>query len=260
MVAELKRKILPLIANCYGKFLHRQQTMGHRVLMYHAVGSPVENDPRGIFSIRPDLFDTHVQWLADHCHGQTVSLSEGLKDLSKATLSITFDDGYADNLHVAAPLLLKHSLPFIVFVTSNFVKEKKKGFLTPQELRKLSELPGVNIGAHGKTHIALARCEKSVCETELSESKKYLEDLTGKTVASLSYPYGSVNSQVKVSVQKCGYAHAASSFFGMNKAQADFLCLKRTEITGHDSLAIFQQKILGWWDWYRLRQLNMRAA
>ena len=41
--------------------------------------------------------------------------------LPHAALAITFDDGYADNLLVAAPLLHKHRLPATVFIATGFL-------------------------------------------------------------------------------------------------------------------------------------------
>lgn len=43
--------------------------------------------------------------------------------LPSRALSITFDDGYADNLTVAAPLLSKMGLPATVFVASNYLDQ-----------------------------------------------------------------------------------------------------------------------------------------
>ena len=234
--------------------------MGHRILMYHAVGFQVESDLQGLFSIKPELFASHMEWLAGLGQIQVLSLSEGLKDLSRPTVSISFDDGYEDNFKVAAPLLLKQSFPFTVFVTSDSIKKHKKGFLTPEDLKEFSSLPGVTIGAHGKSHVPLVKCNEVDLLIELSESKKYLEDLIGKPVITMSYPHGSVDDEVRRAVKKCGYLNAATSFFGINTPNIDVFSLRRTEITGHDSLSVFQEKIWGWWDWYRFKQWVARSA
>jgi peptidoglycan/xylan/chitin deacetylase (PgdA/CDA1 family) len=48
-----------------------------------------------------------------------VRLRDG--SLPRSALAITFDDGYADNATVAAPLLRKHGLPATVFVATGYI-------------------------------------------------------------------------------------------------------------------------------------------
>ena len=53
-------------------------------------------------------------------------LEEGIErlrsnSLPRAALSITFDDGYRDNLEVAAPLLAKHGIAATIFVATGFL-------------------------------------------------------------------------------------------------------------------------------------------
>jgi peptidoglycan/xylan/chitin deacetylase (PgdA/CDA1 family) len=68
--------------------------------------------------------EAHFAWIAAHAH--CVSLDELVDDLARrrlrpGTVAITFDDGYANNLHVALPLLERFRLPATFFVAAGYI-------------------------------------------------------------------------------------------------------------------------------------------
>jgi len=74
----------------------------------------------------PDVgrFSTQVRFLARHM--QVLPLAEALQRLAAGTLpplavSITFDDGYANNLHHALPVLESVGVPATVFVATGYL-------------------------------------------------------------------------------------------------------------------------------------------
>jgi len=228
---------------------------GLRILLYHAVGSRLEHDAYGI-SIAPDLFTCHMAALVD---SQDVTLA----DLSRAAFSdeglrvaVTFDDGYKDNLHRAAPILLKYGVPFAVFVTSSFIRSGSADYLSPSELRELANLPGVTIGSHGATHVPLAGCDDRTLWNELHGSRLYLEDTIGRPVWAVSYPHGSVTRRVADVARQAGYITGVCSRFDINAPGRDPLLLCRTEIVAGDSERVFRQKLRGTWDWSRWQKVD----
>jgi peptidoglycan/xylan/chitin deacetylase (PgdA/CDA1 family) len=94
--------------------------------MYHSVApNEVANhiDPKN--RISPDLFDQQMGFLSKYRHVvslscliEKVSAGEALPDNSVA---ITFDDGYLDNLTVAAPILQSYNLPSTIFLATGYV-------------------------------------------------------------------------------------------------------------------------------------------
>lgn len=222
---------------------------GLRILLYHAIGSPALGDSRGLFSLRPDRFEQQMDELSERHAGRVVGLDPDLRIASGPQIAITFDDGYADNLAVAAPILAARGLPFTVFVTADFVRKSRPGFLTPSGLRELAALPKVRIGAHGATHVALSACDDMQLREELHSSKQYLEEMIGREVCTMAYPYGAADRRVRDAVVAAGYRLAASSYAQVNDARRDRLMLGRTEVLGGDSLRVFRQKLHGDWDW-----------
>lgn len=89
------------------------------ILGYHRVYADAE-DPFDL-SVTAEEFDAHLGFLAHHA--RIVSLSQAVSELSagsipRRTVVITFDDGYADTLTAALPLLQRYDLPATVFVAT----------------------------------------------------------------------------------------------------------------------------------------------
>ena len=251
----LKRTGQELIANLSSTFLRCISTprCGFRVLLYHSVSSGFNFGPRGLFTIYPHVFEAQMKMLSKSTDVSLISLSDGLKTISNSdlTVAVTFDDGYKDNLNTVAPIMQKYRIPFTVFVSTSFIQNETPEFLTPSELRELSMMPGVTIGSHGTTHTRLKELNKRDLRDELISSKHYIEDITGKEVNAISYPHGSVDSNVREAAIIAGYKLGACSRFDINNKNVDSLLLRRTTILVKDSYKVWLQKLNGAWDWYK---------
>jgi peptidoglycan/xylan/chitin deacetylase (PgdA/CDA1 family) len=92
------------------------------ILLYHRVAE-LPTDPQ-LLSVSPANFSEHLQILQRY--GNPISLQAVGKFIEQRftkshRVSVTFDDGYADNLHNAKPLLEKYGVPATVFVTSGYL-------------------------------------------------------------------------------------------------------------------------------------------
>jgi peptidoglycan/xylan/chitin deacetylase (PgdA/CDA1 family) len=93
----------------------RPSRPGLRVLCYHSVGTDLPGDPYGL-SLPPAVFGGQMDLLASGGLGTPVALG-GAKLDGSPEICVTFDDGYADALTAAAPVLAELGLPFTVCVT-----------------------------------------------------------------------------------------------------------------------------------------------
>lgn len=247
-LAQLGHRFITELAALSG--ICRAPQNGLRILMYHAVGGPADNDARGYYSITAERFSRHMEILSQTAGVAMSPVTQSAWEADIAKVAITFDDGYRDNLRVAAPILVAHDMPFTVYVATRFVRERHPDFLSPEEVRELAALPGATIGAHGDTHVPLASCDDSALARELADSRAYLEDLTGRKVTTMSYPHGSVDRRVRDAAEAAGYDHAGCSHIGINRSMCDPLLLSRTTIFSHDGEHSFRRKLAGCWDWY----------
>jgi peptidoglycan/xylan/chitin deacetylase (PgdA/CDA1 family) len=96
---------------------------GHQVLIFHRVLA--ETDPMMPGEIDLAWFDATVAMLTRHF--QILPLMEAVElaasgGLPRASLSITFDDGYADNRQNALPILEKHGAHATFFIAVDFIE------------------------------------------------------------------------------------------------------------------------------------------
>jgi peptidoglycan/xylan/chitin deacetylase (PgdA/CDA1 family) len=96
----------------------RARPMG-LILLYHRVAEP-PTDPQ-LLSVTPGRFARHMAYLSSHF--EVVGLNELVNRMPKAgtgsrLVAVTFDDGYADNLSHAKPILESYKVPATVFVST----------------------------------------------------------------------------------------------------------------------------------------------
>jgi len=110
------------------------------VLVYHRVAA-LEHDPQ-LLSVTPERFEAQLRMLAEHF--QVLSLNDVASGLARRRLprrgvAITFDDGYADNLHAALPVLESVGIPATVFVSSGYADAPREYWW--DEIERLTLLP-----------------------------------------------------------------------------------------------------------------------
>ena len=116
------------------------------VLLYHRVGESLI-DPQ-LLGVSKECFEQHMDHLARRYSVISVrelaqALADGV-DIPHHSVAVTFDDGYADNLANAKPILDKYRVPATVFVTSGYLGQDREFWWDELErvLLHASTLPG----------------------------------------------------------------------------------------------------------------------
>jgi surface carbohydrate biosynthesis protein/FkbM family methyltransferase len=100
---------------------------GPSVLLYHRVAEdPVDAH---LLTVSPEHFEEQIKLLRDS--SQVVSLDRIIKTAEAGMdctemVAVTFDDGYADNLIHALPVINAYQVPVTVFVTSGAIDAEKE--------------------------------------------------------------------------------------------------------------------------------------
>ncbi|CDM61595.1 MULTISPECIES: polysaccharide deacetylase family protein [Rhizobium] len=135
---------------------------------------------------------------------------------ARERISITFDDGNASDLLIAAPELRQRGLRAQFFVLTGRIG--KEGSLTADDIRTLIALE-MRIGSHGVGHRDWTRLTANELLYELESSKAQLEQICDRPVNAASMPFGWYNGAVLKQIRNAGYRAAYSSGGGSAKVE-----------------------------------------
>ena len=237
-----------------------------RILMFHRVVDTLEPD---ILAVTPFAFAQQMAWLREE-GWQVLPLKEALIRLEKGSLperaaAITFDDGYRDNYEEAFPILSRFGFPATVFPVTGFVlgeseHRRYRGrtpsvpYLTPSHVREMKS-GGIDFGGHTHTHPLLPTLSPEAAHDEIMKAKKLLEEWTGEESTLFAYPNGAYRKEHFRILNDLGYEAAFSVRPGANRRETLRWEIRRTEVSGRDSLGDFIQKMNGGLDlWHGLYQ------
>ena len=171
---------------------------------------------------------------------------------------ITFDDGYKNNLELAAPLLKKYNMKATLFLLAeNLVAnvwDKSDGtpqlpLLTAEERQKLIQ-NGFEIGSHGIHHGKLSEMTEQQTWNELSESKKILEKEFRIPIFCYAYTYGIKNKFAEKIAARAGYFFAVNTSTGGLHLSENPWILFRVPIFPEDGVFSIWKKTQPWYRKY----------
>lgn len=128
----------------------------------------------------------------------------------KKHIVLTFDDGFASTLHVAAPVLERYGAPYTVYVCSGYVG--KPGYLSAADVQALAERPLCTLGSHTHTHAKTRFLSEAAVESELLTGKCALEELTGRRIEHFAFPSGTYyacSRRDRRIARACGFSSVA---------------------------------------------------
>lgn len=235
-----------------------------RILMYHMVSDPRRGAGFNGLRVSPARFEWQLAWLRRQGYAFfTVSeLWRQWDHLPERAVAITFDDGYADNLRHALPLLEKYDACATLYLVvdrhdRDWSTAKKKHHdsgelareakLSDEDVRHMLASGRIELGSHTLTHINMPATPVETRRHELAASKQQLEQAFGVPVRSFAYPFGLWGEEDVALVREAGYETAVTTIDGIDLRQPrpDPLRLLRIKISGKDNALAFILRLRG---------------
>jgi peptidoglycan/xylan/chitin deacetylase (PgdA/CDA1 family) len=107
--------------------LHKHWRSQGLILMYHRVAE-ADQDPWGL-CVTPQYFAEQLEVLKTEAHPMSLrQMTQAYQSgrLPRRAVAITFDDGYADNLYQAKPLLEHYGLPATFFISTGYLGKERE--------------------------------------------------------------------------------------------------------------------------------------
>lgn len=165
-----------------------------------------------------------------------------------ATISV--DDGHPTDLRTAE-LLTKYGLKATFYTPA---QNSERDVLSRSQLRSLAG--AFELGGHTMRHVALDRISREQAWTEISDCKRWLEDLTGNWVSSFCYPRGKFDRAIAGLVRRAGFSGARTCQFNLNVFPRDPFCWGvSTHAYSHSHTiqmrhALLEQNFVGAWNYW----------
>jgi peptidoglycan/xylan/chitin deacetylase (PgdA/CDA1 family) len=232
----------------------RAPAPGVVVLIYHRVGGGSGSE----VDLPTSLFDEQMAALA--ASGAAATLDDALAVLAAPPGSarpavdpvvVTFDDGTADMVDVALPVLVRHRVPAVFYLATDFV-DRGRDFpgggrpLSWAGAREAVATGLVTIGSHTHSHALLDRLDPAAAATELDRSRDLVASEVGAPADHFAYPKAVPPSPPVEALVRDRFRSAALGGSRPNRyGRTDAHRLARSPIQRGDGMRFFARKAAG---------------
>lgn len=225
------------------------------ILLYHRLISQADaerglvRDTEMIYVAYDRRFREQMDWLKANGY-TTIDLDEycairnGSLPMPNKAVLITFDDGYSSNYRYAFPELKRNGQKAIIFVApepdehTRSLVEGIDGFLNREQIREMVA-HGISIQSHTLTHCVLAELPEELVRYELEESRRRIEEMSGRPVEHIAIPRAGYSRRVLKLVRRAGYKTACCNGKGSSHGLSAPLALPRIVIERDMTLSDF---------------------
>jgi peptidoglycan/xylan/chitin deacetylase (PgdA/CDA1 family) len=203
------------------------------VLCYHNFDA-VKITPYNVSSahLREQMRYLKVQHLPVIPMAQLVAHLRSGAPIPDHAVVITIDDGYKTARTIAWPIFKQFGFPFTVFIYPQFLGHPSA--LSWEDVKAMSD-GGVDVQSHSLTHPLLTHPGKAMArdeyvawiDHELVESRKELQEHTGKPVNVLAYPFGGYDERIADRTARAGYLAALTCDDGNVTRKTDPMRINR---------------------------------
>jgi peptidoglycan/xylan/chitin deacetylase (PgdA/CDA1 family) len=108
--------------------------------------------------------------------------------------------------------------------------------MTKEEIKMFSQSQLVTIGCHGYYHNDLSKISIDKARVEITNSKKFIENITGEEIDAIAFPYGTYSRSVVAESKAAGFTKLLATDFLFSEDHADASMRERFTINPYISV------------------------
>ncbi len=235
----------------------RPAPAGIVVLIYHRVGA---RTPTSV-DLPTSLFADQVAELAETCRPVTLDEAAELLagtapvDGGRPPVVVTFDDGTADFVDEALPVLVEHGVPCTYYLATDYLADGGAGAgrrfpddgvpMSWAAVREAVATGLVDVGSHTASHALLDRLPASEVAGELDRSIDAIATETGTAPRHFAYPKALLGHAAAEAEVRARFATATIARTRPNPPGAELHRLTRSPLQVGDGMDGFRRKVAG---------------
>lgn len=249
----MRRRLGTLLKAASAGFdLLRPPGSGLVVLIYHRVGAHTAS----AVDLPRDLFARQMAHLATHHQVLTMDAAADALETAgpppgRPAVVVTFDDGTADIVDEALPVLVEHRIPALVYLATDFIEQGREfpAQGRPASWAALADAVStgwVSIGSHTHTHRLLDRVDARTAADELDRSIGLIGERLGLGCEHFAYPKALPGSPAAEAEVRARFRTAALGRTRPNPyGRTDLHRLTRSPLQTGDGMRWFRAKAAG---------------
>lgn len=123
---------------------------------------------------------------------------------NRGIVSLTFDDGWADQYTNGLPILQQYHMPATFYLVAGFLNTPD--YLTTKQAKAL-RTAGEELGSHSYSHLDLTSLNATKLNKETLTAKTRLQSLLGGNITNFASPYGAYNDTVQAKIKSVYGSH-----------------------------------------------------
>jgi peptidoglycan/xylan/chitin deacetylase (PgdA/CDA1 family) len=200
------------------------------ILMYHHIAPAPAGAGMPALWVSPAAFAAQVRGLRRAGYravtlGRAWDAWHGGAPLPRRPVVLSFDDGYADQVAAALPVLRRARWPGTLNLALDFLPAMGGAPAVRQLLHA-----GWELDSHSFTHVDLRTVGPSRLRNEVAGSRARISALFGVTPRFFCYPFGRLSGPVGQAVRRAGYLAATTTHAGFATPR-DPLRLPRIQVS-----------------------------